>query len=190
METPRTPLNSWFRPEHRLPNGQKFRYHDSQRHAIETLIYLYEVAGVRRHRKLLETFAGQTPGVHVLEQDDFARYCVKMATGSGKTKVVSLVIAWQFLNAVAEARPEYAKTFLLIAPNIIVLERLATDFEGGKIFRLDPVIPPELAVYWDFDCYVRDEPERAHSEGALYLTNVQQLYDRRGDDDTGDHPQA
>ncbi len=187
-DTTRTLLNYWFRTEHRLPNGQKFRYHDSQRHAVETLIYLYEIAGMRRHRKLLETFASRTPGVHVLEQDDFARYCIKMATGSGKTKVISLVIAWQFLNAVAEARPEYAKTFLLIAPNIIVLERLALDFEGGKIFRLDPVIPPELAVYWDFDCYVRDEPERAQSEGALYLTNVQQLYERR-DDGEGDEPE-
>ncbi|MGH2376964.1 MAG: DEAD/DEAH box helicase family protein [Candidatus Limnocylindria bacterium] len=187
-DTTRTLLNYWFRSEHRLPNGQKFVYHDSQRHAIETLIYLYEVAGVRRHRTLLETFASKTPGVHVLEQDDFARYCVKMATGSGKTKVMSLVIAWQFLNAVAEARPEYAKTFLLIAPNIIVLERLATDFEGGRIFRADPVIPPELAVYWDFDCYVRDEPERAHAEGALYLTNVQQLYERRDDGD-GNEPE-
>lgn len=188
-ETTRTLLNYWFRTEHRLANGQKFTYHDSQRHAIETLIYLYEVAGVRRHRKLLETFASQTPGVHVLEQDDFARYAIKMATGSGKTKVISLVIAWQFLNAVAEAHPEYARTFLLVAPNIIVLERLATDFEGGKIFRIDPVIPPELAVYWDFDCYVRDEPERAHSEGALYLTNVQQLYERPDNGETGEEPE-
>lgn len=186
-DTTRTLLNYWFRTEHRLPNGQKFMYHDSQRHAIETMIYLYEVVGVRRHRKLLETFAPQTPGVHVLEQDDFARYAVKMATGSGKTKVISLVIAWQFLNAVVEARPDYAKTFLLIAPNIIVLERLATDFEGGRIFRFDPVIPPELAVYWDFDCYVRDEPERAHAAGALYLTNVQQLYER-ADDGEGNEP--
>jgi type III restriction enzyme len=188
-ETTRTLLNYWFKVEHRLPNGQRFQYHDSQRHAIETLVYLYEVVSVRRHRTLLETFASQTPGVHVLEQDDFARYCVKMATGSGKTKVMSLAIAWQFFNAVVEARQDYAKTFLLIAPNIIVLERLTTDFEGGRIFKTDPVIPPELAVYWDFDCYVRDEPERAHSGGALYLTNVQQLYERPDAATTGSEPE-
>lgn len=187
-ETTRTLLHYWFRTEHRLPNGQRFRYHDSQRHAIETLIYLFEVAQVRRHRKLLETFAPAAAGAQVLERDDFARYCVKMATGSGKTKVMSLVIAWQFLNAVVEAREGYPRTFMLIAPNIIVLERLATDFTGGRIFKTDPVIPPELAVYWDFECYVRDEPERAYSEGALYLTNVQQLYESK-DNDSSDEPE-
>jgi hypothetical protein len=62
-----------------------------------------------------------------------------MATGSGKTKVMSLGIAWQFFNAVAEARDDFARTFLLIAPNVIVFERLRTDFEGGRIFRTDPV---------------------------------------------------
>ncbi len=104
-----------------------------------------------------------------------------MATGSGKTKVMSLVIAWQFFNAVAEARDDFAKTFLLIAPNVIVFERLRSDFEGGRIFRGDPVIPPELQIYWnDFQCYMRGEGERASSLGALYLTNVQQFYERRG----------
>ena len=33
-------------------------------------------------------------------------------------------------------------------------------------------------MYWDFECYVRGDGERAHSTGALYLTNVQQLYER------------
>lgn len=179
-ETTRALLNYWFHTDHRLPNGERFRYHDSQRHAIETLVYLYEVAAIRRHRQLLETFAPSVQGVHVLEHDDFARYCIKMATGSGKTKVIALAVAWQYFNAVAEGRDDYAKTFLLLAPNIIVLERLALDFAGGKIFRADPVIPPELAVYWDFECYVRDDGEGAHSQGALYLTNIHQFYEKPG----------
>jgi len=76
---------------------------------------------------------------------------------------------------VAEARADYAKTFLVIAPNVIVFERLKTDFEGGRIFRTDPVIPEELRIYWEFQCYMRGEGERAGSLGALYLTNVQQF---------------
>jgi len=92
---------------------------------------------------------------------------------------MSLVIAWQFFNAVAEARDDFAKTFLLIAPNVIVFERLRTDFEGGQIFNTDPVIPNELRVYWDFQCYMRGEGERAGSLGALYLTNIQQFYERQ-----------
>jgi type III restriction enzyme len=43
-ETTRTLLNYWFKTDHRLPNGRMFRYHDSQRQAVETLIYVYEVA--------------------------------------------------------------------------------------------------------------------------------------------------
>jgi type III restriction enzyme len=178
-DTTRILLNYWFYTDHRLPNGRKFAYHHFQREATETLIYLYEVAKVRRHKTLVETFATRSD-LRLLRYDDFARYCVKMATGSGKTKVMSLAIAWQFFNAVAEARDDFATTFLLIAPNVIVFERLRTDFAGGRIFRVDPVIPPELEIFWrDFQCYMRGEGERASSLGALYLTNVQQFYERQ-----------
>jgi len=178
-DTTRILLNYWFFTDHRLPNGGKFAYHYFQREAVETLIYLYEVAGVQRHKSLVETFATRSD-LRLLQYDDFSRYCVKMATGSGKTKVMSLAIAWQFFNAVAEARDDFAKTFLLIAPNVIVFERLRTDFEGGRIFRADPVVPPEMKIYWyDFQCYMRGEGERASSLGALYLANVQQFYERQ-----------
>jgi type III restriction enzyme len=186
-DTTRILLNYWFHTDHKLPDGRKFKYHPFQREAIETLIYLYEAARVRRHKTLVETFATRSD-LRLLQYDDFARYCVKMATGSGKTKVMSLAIAWQFFNAVAEARDDFARTFLLIAPNVIVFERLRTDFEGGRIFRGDPVIPPELQIYWnDFQCYMRGEGERANSLGALYLTNVQQFYERP--DSGGDEPE-
>ncbi|MGA7383832.1 MAG: DEAD/DEAH box helicase family protein [Methylocella sp.] len=178
-DTTRILLNYWFCTDHRLANGHKFAYHYFQREAVETLIYLYEAAKVRRHKSLVETFATRS-NLRLLQYDDFARYCVKMATGSGKTKVISLAIAWQFFNAVAEARDDYVKTFLLIAPNVIVFERLRADFEGGRIFRADPVVPPEMEIFWrDFQCYMRGEGERASSLGALYLTNVQQFYERR-----------
>ena len=182
-DTTRILLNYWFYTDHKLPDGRRFKDHPFQREAIETLIYLYEVAKVRRHKSLVETFATRSD-LRLLQYDDFARYAVKMATGSGKTKVMSLAIAWQFFNAVAEARDDFAKTFLIIAPNVIVFERLRTDFEGGRIFRGDPIIPPELQIYWnDFLCYMRGESERASSLGALYLTNVQQFYERQSNGD-------
>ena len=52
-DTTRLLLNYWFSAEHRMPNGRKFEYHYFQREAVETLIYLYEVAGVRRHKGLV-----------------------------------------------------------------------------------------------------------------------------------------
>jgi type III restriction enzyme len=179
-KTTRQLLNYWFKTDHRLRNGLMFRYHDAQREAIETLIYLYEVQGVRRHKDLVETYATNTPNLRLLQYDDFARYCVKMATGSGKTKVMALAILWHYFNAVAERdrRDDYARTFLVIAPNVIVFERLRSDFAGGRIFRADPMIPPELDIFWDMECYLRGDGERASSQGALYLTNIQQLYDR------------
>jgi type III restriction enzyme len=177
-DTSRLLLNHWFQTEHRQTNGSAFRYHDSQRESVETLVYLYEVAQVRRHADLLERFAPNIPGIHVLQYDDFTRYAIKMATGSGKTKVMALAVAWQYLNAVAEGRDDYARSFLLLAPNIIVFERLRADFEGGRIFRTDPMIPSELSIFWDFNCYMRGDPERASSQGALYLTNIQQFYER------------
>jgi type III restriction enzyme len=87
---------------------------------------------------------------------------------------------------VAEANDEYAKTFLLVAPNVIVFERLRTDFEGGRIFHTDPIIPEDLRIFWDFQFYMRGEGERAGSQGALYLTNVQQLHER--DETAADEP--
>jgi type III restriction enzyme len=70
---------------------------------------------------------------------------------------------------------------LLIAPNVIVFERL-NDFDGNRIFRVDPLIPKPLEVFWDFDCVLRGAGERAHSEGMLFLTNIQQFYERRSRD--------
>src|SRR5262245_22227968 len=56
-DTTRLLLNHWFYTDHRLPTGRKFSYHYFQREAVETLVYLYEVANVRRHKSLVETFA-------------------------------------------------------------------------------------------------------------------------------------
>jgi type III restriction enzyme len=187
--TTRTLLHYWF-TEHKLSNGQLFTYFDAQREAIETLVYVYEVARVRTRKDLLEAYAPANSQVYLPAYDEFARYCTKMATGSGKTKVMSLAIAWQYLNAVREDEEDYAKTFLIIAPNVIVYERLKADFEGGRIFRNDPLIPRELKIFWEFDCVMRSDAERAPADGMLFLTNIQQLYDRterkkNGDDEPG-----
>ena len=182
-DTTKTLLNYWFATDHRMASGLTFRYHDAQREAMETLIYTYEVAKTRRHKDLLETFAPNIPGIHLLQTDDFARYAIKMATGSGKTKVMALAMAWQYFNAVVEGRDDYASSFLLLAPNVIVFERLRTDFAGGRIFKADPVIPPELSVFWDVECYLKEDNERAASQGAVYLTNIQQLYTREAAND-------
>lgn len=117
--TTRILLNYWFESDHKLPTGIRFKYHDSQREAMETLIFVWEFEKVRTRKALLERYAQSTPDLRLSPYDDFARYCIKMATGSGKTKIMSLAIAWQFLNAAREndeIAKDYAKTFLVIAP--------------------------------------------------------------------------
>jgi type III restriction enzyme len=183
-------LNHWFYTDHKSRTGRPFKYHPSQQEAIETLIFVWEFEKVRTRKALLERYAMDLQGLRLPPYDDFARYCIKMATGSGKTKVMSLAVAWQFFNAVREPdviAKEYARTFLVLAPNVIVFERLKMDFAGGAIFRADPVIPKELEIFWDLDCVIRGEGEKAHSEGALFLTNIQQFYERP-DRSNGEEP--
>ncbi len=180
-ETTRLLLAHWFQTDHRLANGTRFAYHPAQREAIETLIYVWECERVRTRKDLLERYALDVKDVILPPADDFARYCIKMATGSGKTKVMALAIAWQFLNAqrvADDVAKDYASTFLLLAPNVIVLERLRTDFAGGRIFEVDPVVPKDMRMFWEFDCVLRGEGERAHAAGTLFLTNIQQFYER------------
>ncbi len=191
-DTTRILLNYWFETDHKLPTGTPFKYHSSQREALETLIFVWEYEKVRSRKALLERYAQDLRDVRLPPFDDFARYCIKMATGSGKTKVMSLAVAWQFFNAIREAEEvakEYAKTFLILAPNVIVLERLKIDFAGGRVFRSDPVIPRELEIFWDFDCVMRGEGEKAPAEGTLFLTNIQQFYER-ADRDAEQEPGA
>lgn len=123
-ETSKALLNYWFLTDHRLRDGSAFKYYYFQREAIETLVFLYEIAGACRHKDLIEKYAtGVTDAgfkLPLLQYDFFPRYCIKMATGSGKTKVISLAIAWQYFNAVLEDAEQYAKSALIIAPNVIL----------------------------------------------------------------------
>lgn len=142
------------------------------------MIFIYEVKKIRSRKDLLETYAFNTKDLRLPPYDEFSRYCLKMATGSGKTKVMALAIVWQFANAVKEDETQYAKNFLVLAPNVIVFDRLRTDFESGRVFRTDPLIPKHFQWWWEMEYYMRGDTERTNSQGALYLTNIQQFYER------------
>lgn len=109
-QTTRELLNHWFKTDHRLTSGRRFAYHYFQREAIETLIFLWEVEQVRSRVALLERFA-HGADLRLPEHDEFVRYAIKMATGSGKTKVMSLAVAWQYLNAARDEGRTMPKPF-------------------------------------------------------------------------------
>jgi type III restriction enzyme len=139
----------------------QFRYYFAQREAVETVIWLYDVRGARDKFDLLRFDASGAVSSNMFDED-WPRFVVKMATGAGKTKVLSLLIAWSYFHKLYEADSPLARNFLLIAPNIIVLDRLRADFDGLRIFFNDPVLPdnghagPQLA---------RRLPDRAAHSG-------------------------
>lgn len=89
--------------------------------ALETAIYVTEVAGKYGDawidNTLREANESSNPGL--------PRVAFKMATGSGKTVVMAMLIAWQALNKLANSQdPRFSDTFLLIAPGITIRDRL------------------------------------------------------------------
>ncbi len=174
--TTRRLLEHWFLDEHEVEPGRPFRWYFCQREAIETLVYLHEVVRARNAAELVTRYA--TSPVPVMGQD-FPRYVVKMATGSGKTKVMSLAIAWAYFHALREPDSALSSSSLVIAPNLIVFERLREDFDHARIYRTDPVVPPEWRTDFDLQVCLRLDPVPMAAPGVLLLTNVQALYERR-----------
>lgn len=178
-------LNYWFERPHRktMPDGDEFefRYYYCQREALETLVYLKEVRRIECLSQLIHDFGGaqrETAALGVTEEEDaWSRYAFKLATGAGKTKVMSLAIVWSYFHALRESESDMARHFVLIAPNLTVYERLKEDFGGGKIFDDDPLIPPEWLGDWNMSVVLQDEASGAATGGVIYLTNIHRLYD-------------
>ncbi len=119
--------------------------------------------------------------------ETWRRFVVKMATGSGKTKVLSLILAWSFFHKLYEPESGLSRNFLIITPNIIVLDRIRKDFEGLKIFFDDPVLPDDgvggRSWHDDFQqisLHVQDEVRIIRPIGNIFLTNIHRVY--AGDD--------
>ncbi len=137
-------LRWWFNTRHLLPQSDgtmsEFQYYFAQREALETIVYLYDVVGVQDKFDLMRFDSSGAVSAGMFDET-WRRFVVKMATGSGKTKVMSLVLAWSFYHKLYEPESQLARNFLVIAPNIIVLDRIYKDFQGLRIFFEDPVIP-------------------------------------------------
>lgn len=200
--TSRALLNYWFKEPHIMYNSDgtafNFKYYFAQREALETLVYLNEVVQVKDCYDLMRF--DSTGGLSAsLFAETWNRYIIKMATGSGKTKVMSLVIAWSYFHRLYEADSEMSRNFLVIAPNIIVLDRLLNDFSGLRIFFSDPVIPDNgyEGQNWKDDfqltLHVQDNIGHISKTGNIFLTNIHRVYDNSDvvpsfdDEDTSDY---
>lgn len=179
-------LNWWFKEEHVVCGVDgipfSFQYYFAQREAVETIIWLYEAAGARNKYDLLQydSLGRVSPNMF---DEDWLRLVIKMATGSGKTKVMSLLLAWAYFHKLYEPKSELSRNFLLITPNIIVLERIKTDFDGLKIFYQDPVLPENgyEGRNWQDDfqitLHLQDDLTAISPTGNIFLTNIHRVYE-------------
>ena len=177
-------LDWWFKEEHIQESGGSldyFRYYFAQREAVETVIYLHDVAKIKSPQDLMK-FDSSGAVSHKMFDEDWRRFVIKMATGSGKTKVLSLFLAWSYFHRLYEVDSDLSKNFLLIAPNIIVLDRLRADFEGLKIFQNDPVLPANgyFRKNWQTDfqltIHIQDQLQQINPQGNIFLTNIHRVY--------------
>lgn len=188
------------------------RYYFCQREAIETLAWLVEVAGQRDARELIEAHATiferdfftknitfqttmdgrrqlrryvpelDAEGVQDLPPQDLRRFALKMATGSGKTWVMAMAIVWAHFHKQRVQDSELSTNFLIVAPNVIVYQRLERDFAANRIFNKLPLIPPEWRGAFSQKVILRGDSAEPDRSGNLFLTNIHQLYESRDDE--------
>lgn len=112
------------------------RFFFAQLEAVETLVWLVEAPAAER-------VGIEIPG----DGGPFERQCCKMATGTGKTVVVAMVIAWHILNKVANPQdPRFSKNVLVIAPGLTVKERLQVlvPSHPQNYYEAFRIVPPAL----------------------------------------------
>lgn len=128
-------LQHWRDPEQR---GEDRRLFFCQLEAIETLIWLIEAPAAERQGIEIPSDGGE-----------FTRLCAKMATGSGKTIVMAMTIAWQVLNKVTYPQDKrFSKNIFVVAPGLTVKKRLkvlGTSSAPGNYYDEFKLIPAGIA---------------------------------------------
>jgi len=135
-------LSHWDRPD------RERRLFFCQIEGAETLIWLIEASPAEKQ------------GIPIPMDNGLTRYALKMATGSGKTVVMGMVIAWQVLNKLANPQDRrFSDAVLLLCPNVTIRERLRV------------LLPWKSTNYYDrFDLLPRSLVERLH-QGKYFVTN-------------------
>jgi type III restriction enzyme len=137
-------LLHWWFGEDMVATRQGLNFHEGQRQAILNTIVAHEVLNADSLRTLYEQAAPEAllTGTRLAEVSDakhgHPKYCLKMATGTGKTWVLQALLVWQLLNknaALAEGRddPRFTRQFMVVAPGLIVYERLLDAFCGKLV---------------------------------------------------------
>ena len=133
-------LEHWRRPGDQWAGPHPFF---CQIEAVETMIWLTEVAPRRAAtRGLLDQIAKDNEEANPA----LFRLAMKMATGSGKTTVMAMLIAWQAINAARKETKDFSRAFLIVAPGITIKDRLRVllPSEPGNYYDTREIVPPEM----------------------------------------------
>lgn len=160
-----------------------------QLEAVETIIFLNEIRGLRRDGQRGKP--RWTPQFTDLDFEQLVdaptidgaaaltRMCCKMATGSGKTVVMAMLIAWAFCNRGRVPSDErFPRAVLVCCPNLTIRERLQVlriDASGGDYFTQFDIVPGPyrdllragkvIVTNWHWFA-----PESEHTEGGRVAT--------------------
>ena len=137
MVTPVTAdlLRWWFQQDCCDTRGVNF--HAGQRQAILHAIYAHEILQPDKLVDLYQKLAAEdlltARRLEEVMQSRHPKYCQKMATGTGKTWVLQAMLYWQLLNAARSPQDKrFTRNFLIVAPGLIVYQRLLDAFLGKE----------------------------------------------------------
>jgi type III restriction enzyme len=158
-------------------------YMDAQAYTSDLLTSKSEVLETAKSKRILTRIVPETglPSQQDLPPEGLTRYCAKAATGSGKTFVMAFLATWSYFHKKFEPDSDLSKTILVIAPNVIVYERLKSDFENGAVFYHFPFIPDEWKYDWNMSFIMREDQVKTSTDGTFYLTNIHQIYETRAE---------
>ena len=187
------------------------RFHICQQRAIETIVYCHEILQVKNledlYTKVLPETAHQSKVILDLIKDvDFAKYCLKMATGTGKTWVLIALLIWQYFNSINKEKPHnttgeskdwYSNRFLIVAPGHEVLDRLLDAFKGRRDlttglrdvssadYNNQLMMPQDWRIKFNLQIFEPAEirPNTTSPEGPfVFITNWQQFVLKKDSD--------
>ena len=204
-------LKFWFRGPH--TETRYINFHEGQRQAILNAIYLHEVVGVKSVKEIydnieFELLADIDSAELRKQKYEIPKYAIKMATGTGKTWVMHALLIWQYLNAKYETEKSnrFTKNFLLVAPGIIVYDRLLDaylgkenvkqerEFEQSDFFKFkDLFLPPQYRedVFGFIQNSVAKKQEigtKTTGDGLIAIANWHLFMDKEEQEENQDSP--
>ncbi len=142
----------WFQQD--CEDARAVNFHSGQRQAILHAIYAHEVLQAETLVDLYQKLAAEdlltARRLEEVMRSGHPKYCLKMATGTGKTWVLQALMYWQLLNAARSPEDaRFTRNFLVVAPGLIVYQRLLNAFLGKERNGQRDFSTSDLARYQD-----------------------------------------